>query len=72
MSGRNAILAKVRGALKADPADEQRAAAVAARLRKAPMGVIPARGQLPAAKRVALFCEMAEKLSASVERVKSR
>jgi L-lactate dehydrogenase complex protein LldG len=71
MSARAAILAKVRAALNVGEGDAQRATLVAARLKKAPRGVIPARGQLPQAERVALFCTMAEKLSASVERVKS-
>jgi L-lactate dehydrogenase complex protein LldG len=70
MSGREAILGKVRAALKAGDGNAERAAVVAARLKKAPKGVIPARGQLPEAERIALFCKMAEKLSASVERVK--
>ena len=34
-------------------------------------GVIPARGQLPPAERIALFTKMAEKVSATVVRVKS-
>jgi L-lactate dehydrogenase complex protein LldG len=68
MTGRDAILAKVRQSLGAgdDPARRQ---AVAERLKAAPLGVIPARGQLPRAERVALFRTMAEKLLASVERV---
>ena len=39
------------------------------RLRKAPRGPIPARGQLPDAERVALFIEMAERINAWVARV---
>ena len=71
MSGREAILNKVRGASKAGAADARRIEAVGARLANAPRGVIPARGQLPAAERIDLFCEMAVKLSASVERVQA-
>ena len=71
MSGREAILNKVRGASKAGAADARRIEAVSARLANAPRGVIPARGQLPAAERIDLFCEMAVKLSASVERVQA-
>ena len=57
MSARDAILNKVRGALKPQGGDERRGAAlVAERLSKAPKGVIPARGQLPDAERIALFC----------------
>lgn len=72
MSGRDAIFGKVRGALKAQGDDAARAAAVAERLELAPTGVIPARGQLGAPERTALFCKMAEKLSATVGHVASR
>jgi hypothetical protein len=41
------------------------------RLQRPPKGVIPARGQLGAAERVDLFQAMAEKVSATVERVTS-
>jgi len=71
VSGRDAILNKVRAALGKPVDDSARAGAVAARLAAAPQGVIPARGQLPAAERLALFCVNAEKLAATVERVKS-
>jgi L-lactate dehydrogenase complex protein LldG len=71
MNARAAILGKVRAALKAGERDAQRSALVTARLKKAPKGVIPARGRLPQAERVDLFCRMAEQLSASVERVKN-
>jgi L-lactate dehydrogenase complex protein LldG len=70
MNGRDAILGKVRSALKVTGAEAGRGEAVRARLVIAPKGVIPARGQLPATERVDLFCKMAAKLSASVERVK--
>ncbi|MDW6025157.1 lactate utilization protein [Mesorhizobium sp. BAC0120] len=69
MSAREAILKKVRGALNASAGDAERAAAVGERLAKAPKGIIPARGQLPRAGRIELFCTMAKKLSATVERV---
>lgn len=71
MSAREAILAKLRASLRVSPADAGRDAAVATRLKKAPKGVIPERAQLPEAERVALFCRSAEKLSASVERVRN-
>lgn len=70
MSARDTILGKVRSALHAGPADAARRKAVEERLKKAPPGLVPARGQLPPVARVALFVEMAQKLSASVERVK--
>lgn len=69
MSGREAILRRVRGAMKVHAGDTGRAEAVQARLANAPKGVIPARGQLARSERVDLFCKMAAKLSASVERV---
>jgi L-lactate dehydrogenase complex protein LldG len=69
MSARDAILNRVRGALKPQAGDgTARTAAVAERLSKAPKGIIPARGQLPDGERAALFSAMAEKLSATVER----
>lgn len=72
MSARDAILAKVRTSLGAAPGDPVRRAAVTERLSRAPKGVIPGRGQLPDKARAALFCEIAEKIAASVTHVKSR
>ncbi len=71
MSARDAILNKVRASLRTPGDDLERRNAVASRLRKADAGIIPARGQLPPKERVELFCAMAEKLFASVERLKS-
>lgn len=71
MSGREAILGKVRSALKATPGDAARLAAVAERMARAAPGIIPSRGQLPAKERVDLFCTQAVKLFASVERLTS-
>jgi L-lactate dehydrogenase complex protein LldG len=72
MSARDAILNRVHSQLTRQGGDETaRAAAVAERLRKAPTGIIPARGQLPDAARVALFSGMAEKLSATIERAET-
>ena len=70
MSGRDAILNKVRGSLGGAAGDEQRRKAVRDRLRKAPPGTIPLRGQLPARQQVELFCTMAERLFATVQRVR--
>jgi L-lactate dehydrogenase complex protein LldG len=69
MSGREAVLAKVRAALRPPADDAARRHAVAARLAETPRGLIPARAQVPAKERLALFCKMAEKLSATVEHV---
>lgn len=71
MSAREAILKKVRGSLHASPEDGARREAVEKRLSSPPRGIIPARGQLGDEERVALFCKMAEKVSASVQRVGS-
>jgi|SRR5690606_8180502 len=70
MSGRSVILARIRTALKVAPDDAARASAVAGRLAASPLGVRPARGQLPQKERVELFCRMAEKVSATVKRVR--
>lgn len=69
MSQRDNILRKVRQALGAGQGDVVRRAAVDSRLAYAPLGVMPARGQLPATERVELFVKMAKGLAASVERV---
>jgi L-lactate dehydrogenase complex protein LldG len=72
MSARDAILNRVRSQLTRQGGDgTARAAAVAERLQKTPKGIIPARGQLPDAERVALFSGMAEKLSATIERAET-
>jgi L-lactate dehydrogenase complex protein LldG len=69
MSSREAILNKVRQSLGQPASDTLRQKAVADRLKKAPQGVIPARGQLAQPDRVDLFCDMAEKLFATVQRI---
>ena len=71
MSGKDAILAKVRNSLATPAADTTRKAVVAERLASAPLGIVPQRGQLPDDKRVALFCDIAEKYNATVSRVSS-
>jgi L-lactate dehydrogenase complex protein LldG len=71
MSAREAILGKVRKSLGGGQNDAVRLAAVEARLARAPKGVIPERGQLDDKARRRLFVAMAEKISASVARVKS-
>jgi len=71
MSGREAILGKVRKSLGGGLNDAARLAAVQARLAKAPKGVIPERGQLDDKARRKLFVAMAERVSATVRQVKS-
>lgn len=71
MQGRTAILLKIRSALKASPHDSERQAVASARLETPPVGIIPARGQLPLDERIALFAQMVEKYSASTARIGS-
>lgn len=69
MSARAAIFGKIRRSLGVSSEDLRRNATVDDRLTRAPKGVIPARGQLPDAERVALFVTMAERVAATVVRV---
>ena len=71
MTARTALLSRLRTALQVTGDDATRKAAVAARLKSAPNGVIPARGQLPPKAQVELFIAMAEKYAATVTRLKS-
>ena len=71
MGAKADILSRLRSALQVSGDDKSRKAAVAARLKSAPNGVIPARAQLPQKQQVDLFQAMAEKFSATVVRVKS-
>ncbi len=64
---RDRILGDIRRALKR-PAQPD-TAVLEARLREAPSGPIPARGQLPRAARIELFLDMARRAAASVARV---
>ncbi|HUG63274.1 MAG TPA: lactate utilization protein [Methylomirabilota bacterium] len=72
MSARDDILARVRRSLGVSEADTTRRAAVADRLQRPPTGVIPARGQIPAAERVALMREKLEAVQTTTEQVGSR
>jgi L-lactate dehydrogenase complex protein LldG len=69
MSGREAVLGKLRRALGVTGDEIERRGAVAARLDRPPRNLIPARGRLDREGRVALFCQMAEKVSATVRRL---
>ncbi len=69
MSGREAIFKRLRTSLEVSGDDHARREAVRARLADAPGGLIPKRGQLPPEGRVALFCEMAEAVQSTVQRV---
>lgn len=71
MTTRDAIFARLRTALQVPVEDSARKAAVAARLKTPPNGIIPARAQLRHSEQIALFQAMAEKFAATVVRVKS-
>jgi L-lactate dehydrogenase complex protein LldG len=67
MNARDTLFATIRQSLGVTGAEAERRAAVAARLRQHPRGVIPARGQLPPAERVKLFARMVEAANGSAE-----
>jgi L-lactate dehydrogenase complex protein LldG len=69
VSARDQVLARIRRSLGVTGIEVERNATVDDRLRRAPTGVIPARGQLPAVERLALFTVMAERAFATVARV---
>jgi L-lactate dehydrogenase complex protein LldG len=69
VKGGEAVLGKVRRALGVTGDEAERRGAVAARLDQPSRNLVPARGQLDREGRVALFCQMAEKVSATVRRL---
>jgi L-lactate dehydrogenase complex protein LldG len=68
-SARDDILANIRRSLGVTGSEAPRRANVTTRLQNAPTGVVPARGQLAPAARVAMFREQAERAQASVAEV---
>ncbi|MBX9467666.1 MAG: lactate utilization protein [Rhizobium sp.] len=72
MDSRQAILSRIRTSLKVSGDDAERATTVSSRIAEHPLGIIPKRGQLPVAERLALFIAMAEKYNATTERLPSR
>ncbi|WP_370675349.1 lactate utilization protein C [Pleomorphomonas sp. PLEO] len=72
MSSRDAILGRIRRSLGASGTDATRLATVRHRLAETPVNVIPARGQLPDAERLALFVRKAGEVFATVVRLDSR
>ena len=69
-AAKSAMLSRIRDAIGgASPDDTARQAAVRERLERPPLGVIPARGQLPPAEKINLFIRQAEAVHATVERV---
>ena len=71
MSARDDILGKIRRSLSVPADDTERRAAVADRLAGKTAALIPARGQLEHDQQVTLFCEQAEKVHATTDRVAS-
>jgi L-lactate dehydrogenase complex protein LldG len=71
MTAKSNVLSRLRSALQVLGDDAARKATVAARLKSAPNGIIPARGQLEHKGQVELFVNMAEKFAATVRHVKS-
>jgi len=69
MSSREAILGRIRRSLGASGTDAPRRDAVRHRLDATPRNVVPARGALPPAERVDLFCRKAGEVFASVVRL---
>ncbi len=69
MSGREAILNRLRAGLKVGLDQAARQQVVDERLRAPPRGVIPARAQIEHQDQVDLFCAMAEQVQATVTRV---
>lgn len=66
MTSRDAILGRIRRSLGTGAADSLRADTVARRLHEAPRGLIPARGQVPRAEKLALFRAMVGKVAGGV------
>ncbi len=70
-TARDDILSTIRRSLGVNGAEAPRRASVEQRLASAPQGVIPLRGRLDAAGRIALFREEAERVQSSVALVAS-
>lgn len=71
MSSRDTIFASIRRSLHVKGDERIRASIVDERLDRAPKGVVPARAQLDAAGKLALFIEKAEGVQTTVARVAS-
>src|ERR1043166_6968228 len=69
MSARDLIFSSIRRSLGVSGKEATRRKAVADRLARHPAGVVPARGQLPAQERLALFRAMVEAANGSVEEI---
>ncbi|WP_128292308.1 LutC/YkgG family protein [Afifella aestuarii] len=71
MSQRETVLGKIRRGLASGKSAEARREIVAQRLGQHPANTVPARGHVDQQARLDLFAKMAEKVSATVERVAS-
>lgn len=69
MTARDLVFASIRRALAATGAEAPRRKAVADRLSGHPRGIIPQRGQLPAAERMALFASKVEAVAGTTARI---
>ncbi len=70
MTARDAILSRMRRSLGVTGIDIERRAAVSDRLQRPPRGTIPKRGQLEPSAKIDLFIAMAERVSATVTRLR--
>lgn len=68
LSARDLVFASIRSALGVNGREAPRRKEVADRLREHPAGVVPARGHLPPAERVALFADMVVAAAGTVTR----
>jgi L-lactate dehydrogenase complex protein LldG len=71
MSGRDVIFNSIRAALAVTGREAPRRREVADRLRSHPVGIVPARGQIPPADRVKLFVRMLTAVSGTCDVVAS-
>jgi L-lactate dehydrogenase complex protein LldG len=71
MSARDLVFASIRRALGVSGAEEPHRKSVRDRLRDHPRGVIPRRGQLDTAERIALFLRKVEAVAGTTQRIAS-
>ena len=71
MTARDLVFGAIRRALGVTGVEEPRRKAVEDRLRDHPRGVVPKRGQLGAAERIALFVSKVEAVSGTTQRIAS-
>jgi L-lactate dehydrogenase complex protein LldG len=72
MAARDLIFGSIRRSLGVSGKEATRRKTVADRLAQHPAGIVPARGQLPAQERLALFRTMVEAANGSVEEIADR